>query len=200
MNEFLKTEYEQCLSLIKYYDERHHALIKYAAGLSGAIPSLLLAIYKLDGNSGQYFWHFAFIISLVTTFGLLSIFTVLIQTRLYFIYPVRQVNSIRKYCLNELGNTEFNNQMYLNTSFNAFKWLSSHTLLNLFTGMQVGTFAGLSVYSYMTLSNSQQCIIHYSVGSGLLLGIVLFASSALYLYQSSKNKPDKSIHREGDNQ
>ena len=45
MNDFLKTEYEQCLSLIKYYDERHHSLVKYASGLSSAFPSLLMAIY-----------------------------------------------------------------------------------------------------------------------------------------------------------
>ncbi len=89
MDDFLKTEYEQCYSLIKYYDERHQALVKYASGLSGAIPSLLLAIYQLNGSAEQYFWKFTFIISLVATLGLLSIFTVLIQTRLYFIYPAR---------------------------------------------------------------------------------------------------------------
>lgn len=196
MNEFLKTEYEQCLSLIKYYDERHHALVKYASGLSGAIPSLLLAIFQLGENTNQYFWQFTFIISLLTTLGLLSIFTVLIQTRLYFIYPVRQVNSIRRYSLKELNDSEFNNQMYLNTSFNAFKWSSSHTLLNLFIAMQVGVFAGLSVYAYMVSKDTQECIISTSLGSGLLMSIILFGLSALYLFQNSKYHPDKSIHKE----
>ena len=198
MNEFLKTEYEQCLSLIKYYDERHHALVKYASGLSGAIPSLLLAIYQLGDNTNQYFWQFTLIISFLSALGLLSIFTVLIQTRLYFIYPVRQVNSIRRYSLKELNDSEFNNQMYLNTSFNAFKWSSSHTLLNLFIAMQVGVFAGLSVYSYMVSKSIGECIISTSLGSGLLMTLILFGSSALYLFRNSKYHPDKSIHKEDD--
>ncbi len=196
MNEFLKTEYEQCLSLIKYYDERHHSLVKYASGLSGAIPSLLLAIFQLGENTGQYFWQFTMIISVLTTLGLLSIFTVLIQTRLYFIYPVRQVNSIRRHSLKELNDSGFENQMYLNTSFNAFKWSSSHTLLNLFIAMQVGVFAALCTYAYMVLKDSQQCIITTSVGAGVLLTLLLFGSSALYLFQNSKYHPDKSIHKE----
>ncbi|MCF6267010.1 MAG: hypothetical protein L3J57_10740 [Desulfuromusa sp.] len=198
MNEFLKTEYEQCLSLIKYYDERHHALVKYASGLSGAIPSLLLAIYQLGDNTNQYFWQFTLIISFLTALGLLSIFTVLIQTRLYFIYPVRQVNSIRRYSLKELNDSEFKNQMYLNTSFNAFKWSSSHTLLNLFIAMQVGVFAGLSMYSYMVSKSIEECIISTSLGLGLLTALILFGSSALYLFQNSKYHPDKSIHKEDD--
>ena len=198
MNEFLKTEYEQCISLIKYYDERHHALIKFASGMSGALPSLLLAIFQLGGNAALYFWQFTLIISLVTTLGLLSIFTVLIQTRLYFIYPVRQVNSIRRYSLETMSEDAFDNQMYLNTSFNAFKWSSTHTLLNLFVAMQVGVFAGLAVYSYMTISNYQECIISFPIGAGFFFTIMLFISSAIYLHQSSKHHPDKSIHSESD--
>ena len=198
MNEFIKTEYEQCLSLIKYYDERHHDLVKYATALSGAIPSLLLAIFQLGENTNQYFWQFTLIISLLTALGLLSIFTVLIQTRLYFIYPVRQVNSIRKYSLKELNEGAFENQMYLNTSFNAFKWTSSHTLLNLFIALQIGVFVGLSVYAYMVSKGSQECIISISVGSGALLTLFSFGSSALYLFQNSKYHPDKSIHKEND--
>lgn len=196
MDDFLKTEYEQCFSLIKYYDERHQSLVKYASGLSGAIPSLLLAIYQLSGNAEQYFWKFTFIISLVATLGLLSIFTVLIQTRLYFIYPVRQVNSIRQYCLEQLEGKEFNNQMYLSTSFNAFKWTSAHTLLNFFVSMQVGIFAGLTAYTYMLLQYPQQCCVKDSVGIGLLFSLILFIFSSLYLYVNSKYHPDKSIHKE----
>jgi len=123
--------------------------------MSSAIPSLLLAIYQLGGNTEQYFWQFSLLISLVTTLGLASIFTVLIQTRLYFIYPVRQVNSIRRYSLEELGEIGFENQMYLNTSFNAFKWRSSHTFLNMFVAAQAGIFAGFSIYSYLKLSGGQ---------------------------------------------
>jgi hypothetical protein len=197
MDDFLKTEYEQCLSLIKYYDERHQSLVKYASGMSGAIPSLLLAIFQLGNGAGQYFWPFTLLISIVTTFGLISIFTVLIQTRLYFIYPVRQVNSIRRYSLEKLRDNMFENQMYLNTTFNAFKWTSSHTLLNFFVAMQTGAFAGLATYSALLMNQSNQCIISLSILFGLLFSLVLFGASSFYLYKSSQYHPDKSVHKEG---
>lgn len=196
MNDFLKTEFEQCLSLIKYYDERHHSLVKYASGMSSAIPSLLMAIYQLGGNAEHYFWHFTLVISLVTTFGLLSIYTVMIQTRLYFIYPARQVNSIRRHSLKELEDEDFENQMYLNTSFSAFKWRSSQTLLNFFVAAQSGAFAGFSSYAYLKLWSELKYIVSTSMGIGLLFTLFVFGASALYLHQSSKYHPDKSIHRE----
>lgn len=196
MNEFLRIEYEQCLSLLKYYDERHNSLVKYASGMSSAIPTLLLAIYQLGGNAVHYFWQFTLVISLVTTLGLLSIFTVLIQTRLYFIYPVRQVNSIRRQNLKELNEEGFENQMYLSTSFSAFKWFSSHTLLNLFVAAQAGIFAGLSIYSYLKLSYSLENNVSISTGVAVFFTLFLFGASALYLYKSSKYHPDKCIHRE----
>lgn len=196
MNEFIKTEYEQCLSLVRYYDERHHALVKYASAMSSAIPSLLLAIFKLGGNAESHFWQFTLVISIVTTLGLLSIFTVLIQTRLYFIYPVRQVNSIRSYNLKGLTDSNFENQMYLSTSFNAFKWRSTHTLLNIFVAAQVGIFAGLSMFSYLKSSGELESILNTSLVVGFIFTIFLFGVSALYLHQSSKYHPDKSIHSE----
>ena len=122
----------------------------------------------------------------------------MIQTRLYFIYPVRQVNSIRRFSLKELNDSDFTNQMYLNTSFNAFKWSSSHTLLNLFIAMQVGVFTGLGVYSYMVIKGAQGCVISTTLSIGILMTVLLFGSSALYLYKNSKYHPDKSIHKEGD--
>ncbi len=196
MNEFLKLEYEQCLSLIKYYDERHHSLVKYSSGLSSAVPSLLLAVYQLSGSAVNYFWQFTTIISVVTTIGLLSLFTVLIQNRLYFIYPARQVNSIRKNSLENLVEENFENQMYLNTTFNAFKWSSSQTLLNLFVAMQVSAFLGLSIFSYQKII----CPSEYSIGWPLIVGHItlftLFGLSARYLYSNSKYHPDKSVHRE----
>lgn len=196
MNDFLKTEYEECLSLIKYYDERHQSLVKYASGLTGAIPSLLLAIFQLGGDVEQNFWRFTLAISIAVTLGLLAIFTVLIQTRLYFIYPVRQVNAIRKLALEEVSNTNFENQMYLSTSFNAFKWSSTQTLLNLFVSLQVGMFAGLAIYAYLLLNNSLLCITGIAITFGILWSLFLFLGSAVYLHKSSKYHPDKSIHKQ----
>ena len=200
MNEFLKVEYEKCIDLLKFYDERHQSLVKYASGISAAVPSLLLSIYQIKGKAEEYFWDFSFIISLLAMFGLLSIFVTLVQTRLYFIYPTRQVNAIRKYSLEKLNDEQFKNQMYLSTAFSAFKLRSTQTTLNLFISMQVGSFAGLTLYIWMIMNNFQQNSVLMPVFFSILLVVILFCWSSYYLYKASKYHPDSSIHREGNTQ
>jgi len=196
MDEFLRIEYEQCLDLIKYYDERHQSLVKFCAGLSSAVPSLLLAIYQLGGQAAIHFWEFAALIAGVTSIGLLALFTVLVQTRLYFIYPVRQVNAIRRVGLD--SQTVFsNNQMYLDTNFNAFKWTSSHTLLNAFVALQIGAFVSMLTYS-LCMGSYGEVRVTPVAGIGLVTSILAFGASAWYLHTKSKLHPDKSVHgREG---
>lgn len=195
MNEFHKLEYEQCYDLVKYYDERHQSLVTYASGLSSAIPSLLLAIYQLGDKAIANFWNFTAIIAAVTAIGLLSLFTVLIQTRLYFVYPARQVNSIRKFCLDKFGEG-LPNQMYLNTTFNAFKWSSSHTLLHLFVAMQVGAFIGIGLYASQFGNIEHHSLIAQSATFASIATAVLFFGSAWYLHSNSKKHPDQAVHGE----
>ena len=193
MDEFIKTEYEQCLSLVKYYDERHQSLVKFCAGLSSAVPSLLLAIFQLGDDVAIHFWKFTAVISIGTALGLLAMFTVLIQTRLYFIYPARQVNAIRKEALIiQSGFT--NNQMYLDTNFNAFKWTSTQTLLNGFVALQVGLFVGLFIFSSYFNTVDIGCLSWYAVVSGLIFALTIFGLSAWYLISKSKLHPDASVH------
>ena len=196
MNEFLKIEYEQCLGLIKYYDERHQSLVKFCAGLSSAVPSLLLAIFQLGDQAASHFWEFTALISGATALGLLAVYTVLVQTRLYFIYPVRQVNAIRRF---ELGSQkEFtNNQMYLDTTFSAFKWSSSHTLLNGFVTLQIGAFSSLLTYSLYADSTKPAWAVGTAAGAGLFISFLAFGFSAWYLHTKSQEKSDKSIHGRG---
>ena len=193
MDEFIKTEYEQCLSLVKYYDERHQSLVKFCAGLSSAVPSLLLAIFQLGDDVAIHFWKFTAVISIGTALGLLAMFTVLIQTRLYFIYPVRQVNAIRKEVLINQSNFS-NNQMYLDTNFSAFKWTSSQTLLNGFVALQVGLFVGLFVFSIYFNTVDISCLSWYAVIAGLICALAIFGLSAWYLISKSKLHPDASVH------
>lgn len=193
MNEFLKLEYEQCLKLINYYDERHHSLLKYACGLSSAVPSLLLALWNIKDSDNKYFWLFSTLISFATTVSLLSIFTTLVQTRLYFVYPARQVNAIRKYCLLSNATDFLDNQMYLDTRFSAFKLLSTHTILNGFIALQIGVFFGITIFSYF-FSKQMLSSLYLAFVFGGALSVFVFLLSAWYLYTKSKYHPDISIH------
>ncbi len=194
MNEFLKIEYEQCLKLIVYYDERHQSLVKYAAGLSSGVPSILLAIWNLGGGANQYFWQFATLISGVTAISLLSIFTVLTQTRLYFVYPARQVNAIRKLLLQSIVPEFSENQMYTDTNFNAFKWFSTQTVLNLFVALQIGAFFGLTIFCCMFSLMTAKYLILVSLLLAVIITVTVFSLSAWYLYKKSSHHPDISIH------
>jgi hypothetical protein len=193
MNDFLKLEYEQCLKLVCYYDERHQSLVRYACSLSSAIPSVLLALWNIKDGSNQYFWLFSTLISFATTISLLSIFTVLTQTRLYFVYPTRQVNAIRNFLLQNCAAPFLENQMYLDTKFNAFKWLSTHTILNAFIALQIGVFSGLTLFSYL-FHEKMLSILYFSLLLAIAIATIVFSISSWYLYTKSKYHPDISIH------
>lgn len=196
MNEFLKTEYEQCLDLVKFYDERHQSLVKYATGLSTAVPSFLLAVSQAQGEIAKSFYSLSALISGIAVLGLISLFIVLTQTRLYFVYPVRQVNAIRKVSLEDVSDKNFENQMYLSTNFNAFKWKSSHALLHMFIALQIGALASLCTYSALMRSENTECVLFTSIVAGGILAVLCFSLSSVYLHKSSKYRPDSSIHND----
>ena len=157
------------------------------------MPSLLLAIFQLGNDVAMYFWQLTAAISIGTVLGLLALYTVMIQTRLYFIYPVRQVNAIRKTALQ--SQDEFkNNQMYLDTKFSAFKWLSSQTLLNGFVALQIGVFISLFVFSIFFHAKNLVSLTWLAIGTGFFVSLVIFGLSAWYLHSKSKLHPDISIH------
>lgn len=193
MNDFLGTEYQECLALIKYYDERYHALVKFAAGLSSSVPSVLLALYGLGGAAAERFWTFAALVAGVGLLGLLSIYVVLVQVRLYFVYPARQVNAIRKFALEKEAPEFRDNQMYLDTSLRAFKWRSTHTLLNAFVALQIGVLAGLCLFGILD-GVAYTCRLWWSCAFGLSFSTITFFASALYLHRVGSSHADAAIN------
>ena len=198
MNEFLKLEYEQCMGLVKYYDERHHSLMKFAAGLSSSVPTLLLGIYGLGTNITPIFWNVVAFICLATMIGLLSILAAITQTRLYFVYPARQINAIRRESLQTVAKDFTDNQMYLDTSFNAFKWNSSQTIQQAIVAIQVGLFGGLAAFSWYANSLDRINNIWISSTVALLSAGLVFFISARYLIKKSGFHPDKAVHGKED--
>jgi len=194
MEEFLKVEYEECLSLLKYYDERHLSLVKFASGLSSGIPALVLAVYQLKDQAGGNFWPLSGLIFIATAVSLLTLFTAIIQTRLYFIYPARQVNAIRRHCLANPELTFSANQMYLDTTFNAFKWSSTQSLLQAFVALQTGAFASLASFSFSVGAFPLPTVFRASAVTGIVVAFSAFALSARYLFVQSQKHPDTSIH------
>ena len=196
MKDFLRSEYEQCMSLVKYYDERQFSLFKYSATIASAVPNLLVAIFKLGEGAKEYFWRLALLSSLASAIAISSIFLGLVQTRLYFVYPVRQVNAIRAYFLKSIPSDEFENQMYLSTTLKAFKWLSSQTLMMAIVALEVALFFSCAVYSSLQLVPGQTCGVVASIIVGVLIASGMLALSGYYLHTQSVKAADKSVHRE----
>ena len=194
MDEFLKVEYEQCLSLMKYYDDRQMAFMKYATGLSSSVVSIIFAFHKINDSTTSTDWGFISIISLVTILGLFSLLLAMAQNRLYFIYPARQVNALRNAFLILVENKFNNNQMYTTTYIKAFKWFSTQSLMIVFVGMQVGIYSGLFHYSaFFARTNSAPCLV-WPVISMIIVSISLYVSLGVYMNKKGKQKPDTSIN------
>lgn len=116
MDDFLKTEYEQCLSYMKYYDDRQLSFLKFSSGISGSVVSVIFGFHKLGGRATQFDWDFISLVAGVTTLSLLTLYIAMIQNRLYFVYPARQVNAIRRTMLKKVENEFNDNHMYTDSS------------------------------------------------------------------------------------
>ena len=196
MDEFLKTEYEQCLSLVKFYDERHISLLKFTVVIGSGVVSIILGVHRFSGDPSETDWRFISLLTGVTTLTLLTIFLAMIQNRLYFVYPARQVNAIRKAMMERLKPDFQDNQMYTSTTFSAFKWLSSQTLMNAFVAILIGVFAGLSYFSLVVNHVGSPERVVSSVALAGVSAFSLLIVSGLYLSAMSAKPADESIHLE----
>ncbi|MCK5581754.1 MAG: hypothetical protein KAJ18_10845 [Candidatus Omnitrophica bacterium] len=196
MNEFLYKEYEECFAQLRFYDERQLSLLKFSITISSSVSAGILALHGIFGAVDGVFWLAVSLICGVVCLGLFLVFVSMVQNRLYYIYPVRQVNSLRKFLI-ESESKDFlaKNQMYLNTDFSAFKWRSTQTLMIGGVALLVSSFAGFAIFSYWEFL---QIDVIKAVISGVLIGMVFLVVSTLvagrYLINSSNLGADKSVH------
>ena len=195
MDKFDEIEYKQCLASLKYYDDRHLSLLKFATGISSAVPPVVFALYNLDVETDLEYWNFVTFLSLITALGLSALFVAMIQNRLYSIYPARQVNSIRKSQFLGKNPPLFQNQMYTDVDINAFKWLSSQTLIDVFVSIQISFFFGMAHFSMNIEKFTNTSSIYGSLSVVIIMALVIFSSSSLYLSTKSKFHPDIGAHQ-----
>ena len=193
MDKFEEIEYKQCLASLKYYDDRHLSLLKFATGISSVAPPIIYALYNLDIETDLDYWNFMTFLSLITAIGLSALFVAMIQNRLYFIYPARQVNSIRKSQFQSKNPPEFQNQMYTDVDINAFKWMSSQTLMNLFVSFQISFFLGMAYFSINIEKFTNSSSIYNSLFVVIIAALLIFGFSSLYLSIKSKFHPGINV-------
>jgi hypothetical protein len=194
MDKFEEIEYKQCLASLKYYDDRYLSILKFATGISSAVPPVIFALYNLDIETDLEYWNFVTFLSLITALGLLALFVAMIQNRLYFIYPARQVNSIRKSQFLGKNPPIFKNQMYTDVDINAFKWMSSQTLMHVFVSFQISFFLGMAHFSINIEKFTNNSSIYGSLSVVVITALLIFCFSSLYLSIKSKFHPNISVH------
>ena len=194
MDKFEEIEYKQCLASLKYYDDRYLSILKFATGISSAVPPVIFALYNLDIETDLEYWNFVTFLSLITALGLSALFVAMIQNRLYFIYPARQVNSIRKSQFLSKNPPIFQNQMYTDVDINAFKWMSSQTLMNVFVSFQISFFLGMAHFSINIEKFTNNSSIYGSLSVVVITALLIFCFSSLYLSIKSKFHPNISVH------
>ena len=194
MDKFEEIEYKQCLATLRYYDDRHLSLLKFATGISSAAPPVIYALYNLDIETDIDYWNFMTFLSLITAISLSALFLAMIQNRLYFIYPARQVNAIRKSQFLGKNPPTFKNQMYTDINLNAFRWMSSQTLMNLFISFQISFFLGMAYFSINIEKFTTSSTIYNTLSIIVIAALLIFSFSSLYLSIKSKFHPDTSTH------
>ncbi len=189
MDKFEEIEYKECLASLKYYDDRYLSILKFATGISSAVPPVIFALYNLDIETDLEYWNFVTFLSLITALGLSALFVAMIQNRLYFIYPARQVNSIRKSQFLGKNPPIFQNQMYTDVDINAFKWMSSQTLMHVFVSFQISFFLGMAHFSINIEKFTNNSSVYGSLSVVIITALLIFCFSSLYLSIKSKFHP-----------
>lgn len=193
-NEFLLKEYEECFAQIRIHDEAQKSMIGYTITIASFVPTVLLALYQLsDEKINPIYWLLQSGVFFTTFMALLVIFTYLVQNRLYFIYPARQLNAIRQYFIEKYPDFK-NNQMYTDYKFPGFKWMSTHILILIGVAIIASIFWIGAIFSFgLYLGLNYNYWI--SLVSGIIIFIVIIIQTKYYLSEKSKKSADNAIHK-----
>ncbi len=194
MADFLVIEYERCLDLLKYYDERQHSLLRFATGVSSAVLSVIVAVMNHTTAPALVSWELISLLSLITALGLAALFSAMVQTRLYFVFPARQVNALRKHMLALPTNSFKDNQMYLDTTFPAFKFRSTQTTTMFLVGLQAGAMFSFGLGALLHDQLPPPVLIIGGALLSVLVAVALICVARLYMLTRGALAADHGIH------
>jgi hypothetical protein len=84
--------------------------------------------------------------------------------------------------------------MYTDVDINAFKWMSSQTLMNLFVSFQISFFLGMAYFSINIEEFTNYSSIYSSLSVVVITALLIFCFSSLYLSVKSKFHPNISVN------
>lgn len=196
-NDFLYKEYEENFEQLRYYDDRQMALLKFSIILSSSVATAVLAIDKIfPWNSPNFFLILLFLSFIVFLGNTLLLFSMVVN-RMYFIYPVRQVNSIRKYLITEESpNFLPHNQMYLTADVSALKPFSIHSFQMLAVALLASIFFSFFLFSLLKYYSvkSLWLSLNLSVIGGIIYLIINILAVIIYFVSKAQKNCDQAVH------
>lgn len=196
-HDFLHNEYHECFEQMRFYDEKQFSLLKFAVSFSSSVATGLLAFYKFWGQITAIFWLASALIGSVVAVGLLLIFWKMVQNRLYFLYPARQVNALRVFLI-ENESPEFMkfNQMYISTDFSAVKDLSTQILMMIGGILLNAIFVAFSIFAFIRFGElDTQTALIWGILIGIFFALINLIMAFVYLDNKSSVSRDRAIHK-----
>ena len=173
-SDFLGTEYATAIDLVKYYDERHGDLLKFACGLSAGVPTIIFGFYGLSDQAAEAVWKFTVFIAAITAIGLACILAAMVRNRLYFVFPARQANVLRNRLFDDAieplpADKKPTNQMYTTGAVPMLDWKSTQGIQLILVALQCALFVAATDYAY-----GRSGIAFTEIQGATILGGVVF--------------------------
>lgn len=193
--EFLFKEYDECFSQLRFYDERQNSLLKYTVTISSTVATVLTGLITTAKITPAQLLVVGATTAFVVFIGLCVLFLCMVQNRLYFTYVARQINAIRSFMLKKECPEFTDNQMYTSTTFPAFKWRSTQTLMMAGVALISSVYFSSFIYCYLSFIKSPHPL-RIAVVIGVVCLIVKSLIAGKYLQIQGTKKADQAIHRE----
>jgi high-affinity Fe2+/Pb2+ permease len=190
--EFLKSDFDQCFTQMRHYDNQIFAILKFMFTGYTALIGVAVGIYQFGIKENI---DFTTPLTLCLAVGLLIgllLFALVIRNRVYYIHVTRYINEQRSVFLEKkpLG---FQNQSRMYTNFKQppfFNWRSSQSWY-----MYLSAFLNsilLGIFLYIIFDNNV-CKWEYVISGVIILLAMQLVSAILYLVSRENKSASKSV-------
>ncbi len=170
---FLDRDFTQCFQQMRHYDGQNVDIVKFALTAYSAISGAALAFYKYGLDRSVSYRAPALAVLIVGLLLGVTLFTLMLRNRTYFVIVTRYVNEHRQFFLKDkplgFANTT---RMYANSAQPPyFNWRSSQELLLYSLAVLNAGLFGLALYVVFDSSKYHWCIV--GTGTPLLVAVQL---------------------------
>lgn len=194
--DFLLSEYEQCFEHMRHYDSISNSIITFSLTGYIAVFTGLYSIYQINSPE-HYKYLFIIFLSLATLLAGFLFLMVFVRTKLYYTVVARQVNSLRRYFLE---NSELDfilyNKCYMDSDkpdyYSALSTYSLYLYLVCILNSSLFEVAVVVYYLKILQQNIDKTIFWGSIFT-ILVFVFQLIISIVYLNKRDKKSADIAV-------